>query len=116
MAADPLLIRHRLHGGTPVRLRLPHGSDHARLARLCERAGVEPREHDPRRLLRFDPRSRTVICAVHLDGTREALVGVAAMDLDPDGEPDVVLVDPGHPGIDGLLHRALRQRAAARAR
>lgn len=116
MATDPLPSRHRLHGDTRVRLRMPHGSDHQRLPRLCERAGVEPHAHDARRLLRFDPRSRAVICAVHLDGCRETLVGVAAMDLDEGAEPDVVVVDPEHPGVRTLLHRALRERAAARTR
>ncbi len=71
------------------------------------------------RLVRFDPRVRLVICATALIGSRESVVGVGALDLEPSREtqPDPLVVDAEQTeGLDELLARALLGRAAAVAR
>lgn len=71
------------------------------------------------RLVRFDPRRRLVICATALIGSRESVVGIGGIDIDPDGHghPDILVVDDEQTeGLDQLLTRALVGRAAAAVR
>ena len=95
-----------LDGGLRVRLRLARPADASAIARLL---GATPLE--ARRLLRFDPAHRAVVCA--LDGS-EGLVGVGAIDLREDAEPDVLA--GAVPGLEALLGDVLRRRARSRSR
>src|SRR4051812_28743755 len=98
MSSAMLLNHHRLPSGAHVRLRLPVRTDAASLRALV---GPETAE----RLLRFDPRRRAVICALHY----EEIVGVGAIDLAGDARPD--LVASRDEDVATLLERALRARA-----
>jgi hypothetical protein len=101
-----------LPGGLRVRLRLARPADAAHVERLL---GTRPL--DARRLLRFDPSRRAVLCAsVVLDGT-ETLVGVGGIDLRDDAEPDAVVADERlAPGLGDLVREVLRRRARSRSR
>ncbi len=83
---------------------------------LAHRIGAEPSELELARLVRFDPRTRVVICAAALLNGREALVGLGAIGLDEASglTPDTMLVDPElTDGLDELLGQALVGRADA---
>jgi hypothetical protein len=95
-----------LPDGGRVRLRLARPADAPEVERLL---GATPL--DVRRLLRFDPARRAVVCA--LNG-REQLVGVGAIDLFDDAEPDVVAAEL--PGVEALLTDVLRRRAQSHGR
>lgn len=112
-----LLTRsYELPAGPRVRLRLVRRSDLPALRALVEHGGLEPIELELERLVRYDPR-RTVICATApVDGT-ELLVGVGAIALAPDAEPDTIVVDERlTDGLGDLLHRALVGRVRAHGR
>lgn len=86
---------------------------------LLERGGLDPEDLEVARLVRFDPRTRVVICATALIGSSDTLVGVGAIGLDvnPQAEPDTLVVDAQlTDGLDQLLRRALVGRAGAIAR
>jgi hypothetical protein len=109
---------YQLPDGTRVRLRLTGPSDTARLRRLLDQAG-EDSALAAARLIRFDPRTRLVVCAAALTEAGEALVGVGAIALDGASEPqpDVLVIDAEAPaGVRELLAGALVGRAAALAR
>lgn len=94
--------------GSPVALRLARSSDARALRVLLESCGVTADPLEIGRLLRFDPWSRAVLCAV----TPEGIVGVGAMDLAPGAEPDtLVCAAAGAPGVGALLVTALHERA-----
>jgi hypothetical protein len=113
---DPgaLLGRHYvLRDGTRVCLRLPRARDHEGVRRLCERHGLEPDQLELARLLSFDPRRRLVICATALLGSAETVLGVGAIDLEPDADPLLLVVDERVDGVGPLLADALLGRADA---
>jgi hypothetical protein len=113
-----LLTRtYELAAGPRVRLRLARRSDLRALRALLEQRGVEATELELERLLRYHPGRRTVICATApVDGT-ELLVGVGAIALEPDAEPDTIVVDERlTDGLGDLLYRALVGRARAHGR
>lgn len=108
-----------LASGPRVRLRLAMPSDRERIEWLLRERGVAASELDVRRLLAFDPARRRVACAfAPLDG-RDALVGVAAIDLEPGAEVDTLVVDErltdglGELMVDVLTQRAARSRHVA---
>lgn len=102
-----------LDSGVRVRLRLARSSDSALIRGLVARVGTRPEELELARLVHFDPRRRVVICATALIDSVETLVGVGAIDLDGDGEPEVVIVDGEHAeALTELLAAALHARAA----
>jgi len=108
-----------LDGGLRVRLRLARSSDAGSIRELFERQGLDPEDLQAARLVHFDPRRRYVLCATALIDSRETLVGVAAIELDPGGsdQPDTVIVDGGHSSELGqLLISALVGRANTIAR
>jgi hypothetical protein len=114
LASSYLLTR-----GPRVRLRLPQLRDAPGIRELLRSQGREPEELEVARLVRFDPRIRLVICATALVGSRESVVGIGAIDLEPGREshPDTVVVDAEQTeGLDELLTHALLGRAAAVAR
>jgi hypothetical protein len=115
--SDVLLIgTHPLPGGLGVRLRLPHGGDHAPLAGLLERLGVAAPELERRRMIALDPRRRTAVCATAWTRGGELLVGYAAAPRDRGATPEVLLADEAAaPGVTRLLRAALaEQRPGAR--
>jgi hypothetical protein len=111
---SPLARTHALPGGPPVRLRLGRRSDAPAVAALLARRGVAASEVDVARLLSFDPAVRAVICAcAPLDG-RETVVGIGAIDLRADAEPDTLVADAAD-GLAELLGATLRHRAEGHA-
>ncbi len=99
-----------------MRLRLLGPRDERAVAELAQRTGAELSELDLARLVRFDPRTRVVICATALLDGREALVGLGAIGLDEATEltPDAMLVDAElTDDLDELLQQALVGRADA---
>ena len=109
---------HRLPDGLPVRLRLARAGDQRLLELLLERLGVEASPLEVRRVLRYDPRRRVVVCASALIGKTETLVGLGAVDLtDPDAEPDTLVFDRRlAPELGTLLRDGLRGRLSSRTR
>jgi hypothetical protein len=102
--------------GPRVRLRLTQLRDAPAIRALWERGGLDPEDLEVARLVRFDPRTRVVICATALIGSSDTLVGVGAIGLDvnPQAEPDTLVVDAQlTDGLDQLLRRALVGRAGA---
>lgn len=116
--AGALLSRsYALSAGPRVRLRLARRSDLPGVRALLEQRDVPVSEMALTRLLRYDPRSRAVICATApLNGT-EAIVGIGAIHLRPYAEPDTLVVDERLTrGLAELLASALVARARSRAR
>jgi hypothetical protein len=110
---------YALPRGPRVRLRLTQLRDAPAIRALLERGGLDPEDLEVARLVRFDPRTRVVICAMALIGSSDTLVGVGAIGLDvnPQAEPDTLVVDAQlTDGLDQLLRRALVGRAGAIAR
>lgn len=105
-----LIGTHHLPGRLCVRLRLPHGGDHAPLAGLLARLGVAAPELERRRMVALDLRRRLAVCATAWTGEGELLVGYAAAPRDGAGEPDVLLADEAAaPGVGALLRAALAE-------
>jgi hypothetical protein len=103
-----------LPNGLRVRLRLPGPSDRARLRDLLDRVGVPGDEFSLSRMTRFDPRTRTAVCATCFALAGETVVGYAAIDRWAD-EPDLVLADEDlAPGVGELLTAAARRHGARR--
>lgn len=104
-----------LPDGSRIRLRLPQTADRHRLVDLHARLGLHHDDLDAARELRFDPRARTVVCAIVWDGGQETLAGWAGADR---GErtPDLLLADEAlAPGVTRVLLEAIAERARAAA-
>ena len=114
---SPFTRTYPRDGGPRVRLRLAWAGDLDATRTLLRRRGVEPTELGLRRLLRFDPSQRVVLCAfAPIDGA-ETLVGVGAIDLHAGAEPDTLVVDERLAGgLSSLLGEALLARARAHGR
>lgn len=103
--------------GPRVRLRLARRSDMAAISALLRQREVEAGELAVSRLVRYDPRQRAVLCATTPLGGTETLVGVGAIDLTFEAEPDTIVVDERLTrGLGDLLASALVQRARSHAR
>jgi hypothetical protein len=105
--------------GPRVRLRLARMRDLPAIQALFERRGIVADELERARLVRVDPRERIVICATALIGSGEKIVGIGAIDIDPQAasEPSVLVVDDrASEGLDRLLASALVGRARGLAR
>jgi hypothetical protein len=110
---------YALDGGLRVGLRLARSSDAASIRELLERLGLDREDLQAARLVHFDPRRRCVLCATSLIGASETLVGVGAIELDPDraAVPDTLIVDgQQRAGLAELLTSVLLARASAVAR
>ena len=108
---------YSLPTGPRVRLRLARRSDLAGIRALLEQRGVAASELALSRLVRYDPRRRAVLCATAPLGGTEAIVGVGAIDLTAEAEPDTLVVDERLTrGLGELLTAALVHRARAHAR
>jgi hypothetical protein len=120
LSRDPgaLLSRsYELPSGPRVRLRLAQRSDLAGFRTLFAQRGVPATDFELERLVRYDPRRRIVVCAMAPIRGAETVVGVGAIDLDADAEPETVVVDERlTDGLGKLLAEALVQRARIRAR
>jgi hypothetical protein len=115
---DPgaLLSRtYELPAGPRVCLRYVQRTDRAGLRGLLAQHGIDPDDVALSRLIRFDPTRRAVICATALLNGAETIVGVGAIDLRPDAEPDTLVVDERiTEGLAELLAAALLGRARVR--
>jgi hypothetical protein len=108
---------YELPAGPRVRLRYVRRSDLPGLSRLLEQRGIVADDVALGRLVRYDPSQRAVICATAPLGGTELIVGVGAIDLRGDGEPETLVVDEAlTEGLVDLLASALVGRARAHAR
>lgn len=114
---SPFIRTHPLRDGPRVRLRLALRSDAPAVRDLLARRGLEASGLDLGRLLSFDPGRRVVLCAfAPIDGC-ETLAGVGAIELDPQADPDTLVVDERLAGgLSTLLGEALSARAHAHGR
>jgi hypothetical protein len=114
---DSILTRSlALPSGLRVRLRLARPADARGLEQLLRRRDLPANALDVRRMLRFDPSQRAVLCAcAPVDGA-ETLVGVGAIDLRHDAEMDTLVVDERLAGgLPELLADVLERRARSHA-
>ena len=95
---------------------MPHARDAGGVRALCTRLGMDVEPLEAQRMLRFDPRTRAIVVATAWMGAGETVVGVGGHDLDAPPGADLLLADPGHPDVPGLLSAALEARAEAHAR
>jgi hypothetical protein len=103
---------HTLPSGVRVRLRLVQRRDEQAIRRLLAAGGLELKDIEVMRLVRFDPCTRVVICATALVGVSDSVVGVGAGDRTPGAVPELLVVDFAvGEGLDELLAGALRARA-----
>jgi hypothetical protein len=103
-----------LSSGARVRLRLPHGRDPLGVIALLTRLGLGVDELDARRLLRFDPQARAVLCATLWTPGGEVLVGVGAVTYSTQLIDLLVTDEHIAPGLAGALHGVLATGAASR--
>jgi ABC-type branched-subunit amino acid transport system ATPase component len=120
-AFDPgaLMARYyTLRNDLRVCLRLARTSDRNGVAELCRRHGLDPTQLELARMLAPAPRERLVLVATALIGSRETVLGVGAIDLEPDADPSLLLLDERAEGLGPLLADALlgRTEALLRAR
>lgn len=107
---------YALDAGPRVRLRLARRSDLPGIRALMDQREVPASDLELTRLVRYDPRRRAVICATAPLGGTETIVGVGAIDLALDAEPDTLVVDERLTrGLAELLFAALRHRARTHA-
>ena len=101
--------------GRRARLRYPHAADREGIAALHARLGLRAYEVELARALRFDPRTRVVLCVTTwLDG-HETVVGWATAARGRT-TADTILVDEAlAPGAGALLRDALDANAAVAA-
>ena len=100
-----------------VRLRLARRSDAEAVRHLLNGRGVAASDLEIGRLLSFHPSERLVLCAFSpIDGA-ETLVGIGAIDLREEADPDTLVVDERLAGgLATLLGEVLRDRARAHGR
>ena len=105
-----------LPSGLRVRLRLARPADARPLGDLLARRDLPANALDVRRMLRFDPSRRVVLCAfAPIDGA-ETLVGLGAIDLHGDAELDTLVVDERVAGgLAEVLGDVLTRRARSHA-
>ena len=104
-----------LADGRRARLRYPHAADRDGIAALHARLGVRADEVELARTLRFDPRTRIVLCVTTWVGDQEAVVGWATAARGR-AAADTILVDETlAPGAGALLRGALHAQAAVAA-
>ena len=104
-----------LDGGLRARLRLARSSDARAIADLLARHDTSLDRAGAIELVQYDPRTRYVICATALIDGAVRLVGVGAIDLvvEDDPEPDLLVVDPE---VGGRLAEMMWQVLVATAR
>ena len=120
LSRDPgaLLSRsYELPSGPRVRLRLARRTDLPGFRALFAQRGVPATDFELERLVRYNPRERVVISAMAPIHGAETVVGVGAIDLDGDDEPDTIVVDERlTDGLGTLLAETLVQRSQIHAR
>ena len=115
---SPFTRTHHLDDGPRVRLRLASRSDAPAVEDLLVRRGLYASQLEVSRLLAFHPGHRVLLCAfAPIDG-QETLVGIGAIDLDEDADPDTLVVDErlAGGGLAALLGAVLASRAHAHGR
>ena len=117
MVPSPLTRTFPTRHGERVQLRLAHRGNADVVLELLARRGVKASPLEVRRLLSYDPARRQVLAAfAPVDGTA-TLVGLGAIDLEPDAYPDTLVVDDRlAPGLAPLLGEVLRDRAVRHRR
>ncbi|MDX6649566.1 MAG: hypothetical protein QOI91_2523 [Solirubrobacteraceae bacterium] len=106
---------YELPAGPRVCLRYVHRTDVPGLSRLFAQREIDAGDMALTRLVRYDPTRRAVLCATAPVDSTELIVGVGAIDLHPDAEPDTLVVDERlTEGLGELLYGALLGRARAR--
>jgi hypothetical protein len=99
---------YTLKSGIQVRLRLARSSDIPSVRKLLGEQGLAPADLEAARLVHFDPRRRYVVCATGLIDGAETLLGIGAITLGVDAEPDLLVVaGERREEIAPLLTRAL---------
>ena len=115
---SPFTRTHHLENGPRVRLRLATRGDAPAVEDLLVRRGLYAGQLEVSRLLAFHPGRRVVLCAfAPIDG-QETLVGIGAIDLHEDADPDTLVVDErmAGGGLGTLLGEVLVSRARAHGR
>jgi hypothetical protein len=108
---------YTLDDGTPLRLRLARSSDAPAVRSLLEACGQDGADLKAARLVHFDPRRDYVVCATGLINATETLLGIGAITLDDDAQPELLLVADVCAGqLRGLLEDALVASARGRSR
>lgn len=102
-----------LPDGTRIRLRLPHSGDRAELRALHGRLGLQADDLEIGRALRFDPRTRTTLCATVWVGGRETVVGYATTTRGARQAETVLADERLAPGVGAIVRAALAAHAAA---
>lgn len=98
-----LATHHTLPEGTRLRLRLPQARDRADIVELITRLGLDADELDVGRLVRFDPKTHTVVCATVWTGSSDTMAGIVAGATDG-GVPDLLVADEAlTPGVGAVL-------------
>ncbi len=99
-----------LPDGPRVRLRLPHGTDRARLQDLHRRLG-QPDDLALTRVLRIHPGKQVAIVATVWAGGADVIVGFGRAHCDTDGTPELLLADEDlAPGVGRLISAALAEQ------
>jgi hypothetical protein len=97
-----------------VRLRHPHLRDRAGVLALLDRVGLGTEELDLQRALRFDPRTRAVVCATRWHGASASIVGLAGITYGAE-LPDLLIADDAlAPGLASALTDVLTGADAVR--
>lgn len=117
MPHSPLTRTYTLEEGPTVHLRLALRFDAAPVADLLRRRGVQAGDLEIMRALTYDPSCRAVVAALALIDGQETLVGLGAIELEPDALPDTLVADEKlAPGLGRLLGELLTARAGAHRR
>ena len=99
----------QLPDGPRVRLRLPHGTDRARLQDLHRRLG-QPDDLALTRVLRVHPGKLVAIVATVWSGGTDVIAAFGRADCDGDGTPELLLADEDlAPGVGRLVRDALAE-------
>lgn len=104
-----------LPDGRRARLRYPQASDRDAVAALHARLGLRADEVEIARTLRFDPRTRVVLCATTWVDGQETVVAWAAAPRGHATAHTILADEILAPGIGALMRRALAEQARVAA-
>jgi len=104
-----------LPDGRRARLRYPQAADREGIAALHARLGVRADDVELARTLRFDPRTRLVLCATTWVDGHEIVVAWAAAARGHAIAHTILADETLAPGVGALVRSALAARARAAA-